>query len=153
MGSLTPTIKIDDFAELEPKKKKGTTSFPVAQQTSKGCETPSICCIFCLLAHLLYKLPFCPDGVRQLPAPHAQLQAASGQHCHAPHAASPHSCGMASCGTGSHAASKVLSFNSRSWLWLSCCWFPFSLLTLLLLGTVSSLLACLIQAGAGWSWN
>lgn len=110
-----------------PTEENRAMSFPAAQQTGKRIlNWPH----FCLLAHLLSELlhaPVVPDCTQSC-----------GQQTPAPHTASP----MAACGTGSLTAPKVLSLNSLCWLWLSCCWFPFS-----------SLPAELSQAGAVWGWE
>lgn len=125
MGRLTPAIKADDFAELGPEK-KGATSFPVAQRMSRAVRHPQFA------VHSAYWL----TGVAALPCP------TPGQPPLPWHGRLQH-----------RGTREVPSLSSLSWLWLSSCWFPFSLLVLPLLGTVSSLPACLIQAGAGWSWR
>lgn len=130
MGSLTPTIKTGDSAELWPKRKKGTTSFPEAQLTSKSCETPSICCIFCLPAVGAASFP---AGARQGVGSSAPARA------HLPW----HRLTCVSLSTQPYfpfLALTVLLLVSVFWH------FPLS-------EAISSLPAHPIQAGAGWSWE
>lgn len=112
---------------LQSCDQRGTTSFPEAQLTSKSCQTPSTCCIFCLPAPLLQSCLspcWCQAAI--------WLQAGSGQLCPCQ-------------GTGSQVSPKVLSLISL----------PSSagshFLTLPLSGEISSLPAHPSQAAAGWS--